>query len=89
MSFGEIKDSRLLFGAPETVESDTSDFGLKTLVENQFDNLDTPVRKVPRTFDPKLLLLFDSETAFPFVVADKIRFVAEDYYVVIADFIEI
>ena len=44
MTFREIENpSRLFLWTPETVECNPSDFGLKALMKNEFDNLDTAV----------------------------------------------
>jgi hypothetical protein len=54
-------------------------------MKNELDNLDTAVRKIPRTLDPELLLFFDSEAAFPLIVSYQVRFITEDKYIIVTN----
>ena len=85
----QVKDPCFFLGAPETFKSNAPDCGLKAFMKNELDNLDTAVRKGPRTLDPELLLFFDSEAAFPLIVSYQVRFITEDKYIIVTNPVEV
>jgi hypothetical protein len=89
MRADQMQYPRLLSRAAGAVKNERADSCLETLMKDKLEDLSRPLQEIDRPLDPELLLLVDSEAAFPLIVSHEVRTISKKHYIVVIDAVKV